>query len=99
MTSADFKDWFKDWIGLSDTLIHVNVGLAIFLGLALLLRKQRRGALVAWTILLALESANELVDAAIGLHRNGRIDAMEGWRDFVATMFWPTVLLLVRKRL
>lgn len=91
----EFKDAVKAIFGLSDALIHVNVGLAVFLAVALVLRKKERGALIAWGVVVVLQVANEMVDAWVGMVRHGGINFTEAWKDTVATVFWPTVMLLV----
>lgn len=89
------KEWIKWNFGPSDALIHVNIGMAVFIILALLLRNRRHGGVIALAILAGLQIANEAVDAMIEMNRSGRIRWGEGWRDTVATLFWPTVVFLV----
>ncbi len=98
-TLIRLKEWMKDSVWFSDGMLHLNIGLALFLIAALLLRRKPRGVLIAWTIVLVLQTLNETFDAWVGYGRSGRVDWIEMGKDFVATMFWPTVLLMIWKRL
>ena len=79
--------------GVSDDLLHVHVGLAIFVVTALLLRRRMRSV---WplSVVAVLAFANELVDWTV----------TDGWSltlsalDLVNTMFWPVVLFLLARR-
>ena len=93
------KEWMKDSVWFSDGLLHLNIGLALFLAIALLLRRKPRGMLVAWLTVVALQTVNECLDIWIGYGRSGRVDWAGTGKDFLATLFWPTVLLLVWKPL
>lgn len=79
--------------GMSENLIHVHVGLALFVLTALLLRRRMR-SLVPLTVVAVAALANELVDYAAG----------DGWElgmstlDFANTLLWPLVLFLLARR-
>ncbi len=84
----ELVDWVSNLAPGYDKLVHVNVGLAIWLTGILVLRSSSRSI---WPVLLVAlaETGNELFD---WLH------AIEwGWRetkaDFVSTLFWPAVLM------
>lgn len=93
------KESLKDSVWFSDGLLHLNVGLALFLALVLLLRRNPRAVLYAWIAVVALQVLNEAADLWIGLSRNGRVRWDELVKDTVATLFWPTVLLILWKPL
>ena len=91
---GDVKDWLSDSLHLSHGILHVHVGMAVFLLGAVLLRRP----VGTWTpllIVVVLELLNEAVDFA-------RYQ-MSGWpwrpgptiADLVATWLWPIVLTLV----
>jgi hypothetical protein len=82
--------------GFSDRMMHINVGLTLYLGAQLLLRT-RRGSINALLIVIAIEAANEVMDRLF----------WGSWRwqdtigDIVATVFWPmmvTSVSLYRRR-
>jgi hypothetical protein len=92
----DYVRWKADLgerIGMSEDLLHVHAGLAIFLLTALLLRKRMRSWIpIGFVVALAL--GNELIDYGRG----------KGWDitsssiDFLNTIFWPTLLFLLARR-
>lgn len=94
-TLAHLKEWIKHALGISDALIHVNVGLGLFLALTVLLRKRSGGVLVALAVVVVLQFLNEILDASIEIGRRDRINFGEAFRDTVATLFWPAVLMFV----
>lgn len=87
------KNALGELTGMSEDLIHVHVGLAIFVVTALLLRRRMRSVVPLATVAL-LALLNELVDFSGG----------EGWRlgssilDFLNTLLWPLVLFLLARR-
>ena len=93
------KDWLEHAIGLNMDALHVYVGLAILLAVALVLRKPLRSP-IPWLVLLALELANEYYDWTYDFWTGpgGRaIQAAEGVRDIWNTMAVPTFLLLASR--
>lgn len=89
------KDSIKDFIGVSDAIIHINVGLGLFLVIMWLLRGHPNRALIALGVIYTLEIGNEMIDGWIEWGRHQWIDVVDTWKDIVATVFWPTVLALV----
>ena len=85
------RSWLGDTLGVTDDLIHVHVGLAIFVLTALLLRRRMRSpwplAVVAVFALL-----NEAVDYAVPPASD--FSAI----DVANTLFWPAVLFLLARR-
>lgn len=88
-----FKDWLSDYTGAGEGLLHVHVGLLIFVLAALLLKRRMRSpwplAAVAFFAI-----ANEIVDYV----------GPEPWplwgsaADVINTLFWPLVLFLLARR-
>lgn len=78
--------------GVSDKMVHLNLGLAIYFGAQLLLR-DRRGSVLAVKMLVAAEFANEVMDRLF----------WGSWRwedtigDAVATLFWPITIVLISR--
>ncbi|MFZ2994706.1 MAG: hypothetical protein WA070_00705 [Sphingobium sp.] len=76
--------------GMPDKLVHVHVGLAIYV-IAQLILPTRRASFQALGVLLAAELFNEVMDRLY----SGSWNWPDTWTDFIATMFWPVVLVLV----
>ncbi|MDF0541508.1 hypothetical protein PX699_04080 [Sphingobium sp. H39-3-25] len=81
-----FAEAASIWMG-SDTLAHINAGLAIYVVTQTMLRT-RRASIMALQVVIAAELCNEVIDRLY----------FGGWRwddtikDVVVTLFWPTVL-------
>ena len=90
---SEMKIALGDVTGMSEDLVHVHVGLAIFVVTALLLRRRMRSWVPLATVAF-LAFANELVDFSAG----------DGWElgasilDFLNTLLWPFVLFLLARR-
>lgn len=80
-------------LGVSDDLLHLHLGLAIFVTTALLLRRRMRSV---WplAVVAAFTLVNELVDYGV----NEPWSATGSALDVVNTMFWPTILFLLARR-
>lgn len=78
-------------LGISDNLLHVHVGLAIFVVTALLLRRRMRSP---WPLAVVAVFAvlNEAVDYLIP--RTSDFSVF----DVLNTIFWPMVLFLLARR-
>jgi len=76
--------------GGSDKLVHLNVGMALYLGAQFLLRT-RRASVRALQILFVLEIANEVMDRLYF----GEWRWADTFGDIVMTMLWPTASVLV----
>lgn len=93
----EFKLAIIDMTGLTKDALHIHVGLAVFLGAALMLRKPLR-SLAPWIIVLAVAAFAEALDL-----RSDRA-ALRNWQwadsvhDIVNTLFWPSMLLLLARR-
>jgi hypothetical protein len=79
--------------GMSENLIHVHAGLAIFVLTALLLRRRMR-SWVPLAVVVALALLNELVDYSEGALWELGSSSL----DFFNTVLWPTVLFLLARR-
>jgi hypothetical protein len=80
-------DWIGDGTGLSDAILHIHAGMAIFLAVRLVTGR----SLASWapiSLVALAEAANEVLDR---LHYGS-------WRwadtsaDILNTLFWPTVI-------
>ena len=89
------KASLKETIGMSEDLLHVHFGLAGFLSTALLFLKFRRGALTAWFVVVVFQAINEALDARDWVNWTGNVNWPELMKDTAATLFWPTMLLLL----
>jgi hypothetical protein len=92
----DAKLLLMDASGLAKDALHIHVGMAAFLGSALLFRwplASLRPLLVAAAVALAGE-AWDIVDNV----RSGAPMQWAGhWHDIWNTLFWPTAILLLAR--
>lgn len=85
-----FADWVVVQAGGSDKLVHLNVGLLLWIAAALVLRRPLRSR-VPLLVVAAIQVANEAVDYHV----------RTGWTwqdtllDMLATLGWPTVIWLM----
>lgn len=79
--------------GMPDDLLHVHLGLFIFVGTALLLRQRMRSPIPILAVLI-FELLNEVSDYLAG----GDWYLAGSLLDIVNTMLWPTVLFLLARR-
>ena len=80
---------------ISDDALHVHVGLTLLIVAALLLR---RPPWSRWPVLIVatIEGVNEIYDMASLGHRPNNESALpDSIHDFVLTMLWPIVLLVL----
>lgn len=92
MTVQSLKDAAVDALGLSRDALHIYVGLLVFLGVALLLRKPLR-SWTPWLAAVGVAALGEVVDA----RDDGRWQAGGSLHDFLNTVAWPTILLLLAR--
>jgi hypothetical protein len=90
------KTLLSETLGITKDALHIHIGLAIFLGVALVFRRPLASWL-PWLALLAFELANELMDVFYWNGRGIGFDLGDSPKDVVNTMFWPTVVLLVAR--
>lgn len=79
--------------GMTENLLHVHIGLAIFVVAALLLRRRMRSP-VPLAIVVALAFLNEVADFA----EAGPWDPLESGLDFANSVVWPAILFLLARR-
>jgi hypothetical protein len=90
------KTELSNLLGISKDALHIHLGLALYLLVALVFRR-RLSSWLPWLALLAFEIVNELVDI---FHVHGGVMGFElgdSLKDVINTMFWPTVVLVVAR--
>jgi len=92
---STFKNEMVALVGVSRDALHAHVGMALFLVIALALRRQRWALLVALGAVLAAEIANEVSDAIDSVRSTGEPNLTEALRDLLSTLLWPTILTIV----
>ena len=88
------KLWLMNLTGLSKDALHVYVGLAVFLGMALIFRLPLRD----WRPLAAAFLAaivGEIWDVIDRLRPDRDPLWASNWHDLWNTMFWPTMIFLI----
>ena len=87
------KTWLSDYTGASEGLLHVHMGMIIFVVTALLLKRRMRSPWpLAAVVFFAL--ANEVVDYI-------RPEPWPLWgsiADVINTIVWPSMLFLLARR-
>jgi len=86
------KQWMSETTGASEELLHLHIGLLIFVVVAVLFRR-RMHSLWPVSMVWAFALVNELVDyfAADWVFDLSALDVLN-------TVLWPTVLFLVARR-
>lgn len=82
-----------DMVGVSDDLLHVHLGLAIFV-LAALLTRRRMRSWVPLAVVAMVAIANEIVDYLGPDRWSDGLSAL----DLANTLIWPLVLFLLARR-
>lgn len=82
--------------GLSKDALHVYVGLIVLLTTALLLRR-RLSSLLPWLAVVLAATLGEAVDMRDDLRAIGYWQWRASVHDFINTLFWPTVLLVLAR--
>lgn len=90
---SQFKIALSDMVGVSQDALHVMVGVAIQLLVALILRR-RVSSIIPWLVLLVIECANEWADLSLEIWPNRMDQWHESAKDLTITMTVPTILLL-----
>lgn len=89
------KDAVKSFLHLSPDALHIHTGLLLFLGIALLLRTERRWVQALGGLLL-LCLLGEFIDLSSAYARGRTLRWMDSLRDIVNTMLWPTAWVIAR---
>lgn len=93
------KSAISDAAGLGRDVLHVPIGVAIFVGLLWLARGRRGAALFALSGLAAIQLVNEGLDAAQWWRWTGVIPWREAAKDTAITMSLPLALTVLSSRL
>ena len=97
------KTEIAELLGITKDALHIHLGLAIFVGLILLLRKSPTGWL-PWLGVLGFELLNEVMDIVHWHMGAFPFELGDSLKDIANTMAWPTIALIcfrlrdVRKR-
>ena len=89
---SQMKNDLGELTGMSEDLIHVHVGLAIFVLTALVLRRRMRSP-IPLSVVATLALLNEVLD-----HGSPGWDPGSSLLDFLNTLVWPLVLFLLARR-
>lgn len=89
---VDASNAFLAWTGLTHPMAHLHVGMAIYVGVQLILRTRRASA-IALQAVYGAEFVNEIVQRAY--YGSWRVEDTLG--DIALTVFWPTLLYAVAK--
>ncbi len=92
LSYSGMKNALGQVTGMSEDLIHVHVGLAIFVITALVLRRRMRSS-IPLSVVALLAFVNELLDYGTPEWELG-----SSVLDFVNTLVWPLVLFLLARR-
>lgn len=87
-----FVDQIVHALGVSHAIMHVHVGLALYLGTQLLLRT-RRASFAALHVVFAAELLNECLDRLASQSWNWPDTAS----DMLLTMMWPVAITAVSR--
>jgi hypothetical protein len=90
---SNAKSALGNALGLSDDLLHVHMGLAIFVAAALLTRRRMRSWVPLVVVALAA-LANEIIDYLGPDPWSDGLSAL----DLANTLIWPLVLFLLARR-
>lgn len=91
------KNWISAELHVSHAVLHIHLGLALFLLSSWLFRRSP-GSLLPWLFVVALELANEISDFLRYYVSGWPWTATNTIEDIVNTLFWPTVLLIIFRR-
>lgn len=84
------------FLDISKDALHIHLGLALFVGLVLVLRRSP-SSLLPWLIVLGLELANELMDIFHWHAGAWSFELGDSGKDLISTMVWPTAILLLAR--
>lgn len=91
-----FKIWLQGYVHLAKDALHVHVGLALFLGCALIFRWPLK-SWKPWLVVLAAALAGEIWDLRDTLVRDAPLQLAGQAKDLVSTIAWPTILMLLAR--
>lgn len=90
---ATWKKAVAEFTGAPEDLLHVHIGLLIFVVAALILRRKIRSP-IPLAIVIVFAAGNEVLDW-INATPAARWEPLF---DFLNTVFWPTILFLLARR-
>jgi hypothetical protein len=90
---ASYKEEITVYTGMTEDLLHVHLGLAIFVVTALLLRHRMRSP---WP--LAVVAIISLVNEVVDYLTHEIWEWQPNVLDLLNTLFWPMVLFLLARR-
>jgi len=93
-----FKVVMLGFTGLGKDALHIYAGMGLFLFVRLIWRR-RGGWILAWLAVLAMACTVEWIDMKAEATNSALQPDAAHWHDIWNTMFWPTILLLVGRRL
>lgn len=85
-----------DWTGLPRDALHIYVGMAIFLGTAIVTRRSLAGPLPILAV-AAAAVAGEISDVLYHVDTHEPVYWPDVWHDLWNTCFWPTALYLLAR--
>ncbi len=90
------KLWLGQLLGLPKDALHIYVGLAVFLGVAIASRRPLRSWLPLCVVFVAAV-AGEVWDIVETYQLGARVHWWRNWHDVWNTCFWPAVLFLLAR--
>ena len=88
-----WKATLSGQMGISESLLHLHAGLAIFVVTALLLRKRMR-SWIPLAVVVVLAMVNEMID----YRYSPGWDVGASLKDLANTIVWPLILFLLARR-
>ena len=92
---SDLKDFIEAIIGLDRNVLHVHLGIALFILFAWIFSGPGRYR-KAFFWLLVLELVNEFIDAMMALDRGRSPNWPDTLADIINTLIWPAIWCLWR---
>ena len=90
---SDFKDLLEAIIGLDRNVLHVHLGIALFLLFAWVFPDPHRHR-KAFVWLAILELVNEFIDGMMAVDAGRSPNWPDALADIINTLFWPAVWCL-----
>lgn len=82
-----------EFLGIAKDALHIHIGLALFVGFIVLLRRSP-ASLLPWLGVLGLELVNELMDILHWHTGAFSFEPGDSLKDIANTMAWPTIALV-----
>lgn len=83
-------------VGLPKDALHIYVGMMVFLGVVVVLRKPLR-SLLPWCAVLLAACLGEVLDMRDDIASLGYWRWSASVHDIINTIFWPSVLLILAR--